>query len=444
MMTQGSTGRVSMPSGRERLRARGEAGHCSCGQLHSLQWPEKTVQCCHLYSAELCAALQLSRGVGAAEAEQGMGEHAVVPRYIIHHLTQHHTTSHINHLPPLAFEQRLLVSQRTARLSPVGMAAFSSVFLTVFSIVVLLLTSVAASSRIQRNHSRGASPPAVRFSSPGTLSATVPSSSPSSTSPSAQPTWSIDTSQPVHSVHPDLYGIFFEEYSFSGEGGLYQQQIQNINFETTLSTYAPWEPLHSSSSSVHYTLQLDVRQPLNAYNPTSLLVTTKGQAGQQAGVINPGFWGISMINRTAFDVSLHARSASINKVVASLTSADGTMVYGSITFSNITSAWTALRGQIKVSSSDPAARFQLTYQTTADTDRIAFDVVVLMPTQGWNGLQFIRPDLGQLLADLKPSFVRFPGGCYLEGDRLVNRYNWKRALGPLEDRTGHWNFWGHT
>ena len=182
--------------------------------------------------------------------------------------------------------------------------------------------------------------------------------------------------------------------------------------------------------------------PSTAYNPTSLLVTTKGKAGQQAGVVNPGFWGISLVNRTAFDVSLHARSATIKTLVASLTSMDGQTVYGSITFSNIGSSWTSLRGQINVSSSERSARFQLTYHTTAETDRIAFDVVVLMPTTGWNGLRFIRPDLGQLLADLKPSFVRFPGGCYLEGDRLANRYNWKRAIGPLEERTGHWNFWG--
>ena len=163
-------------------------------------------------------------------------------------------------------------------------------------------------------------------------------------------------------------------------------------------------------------------------------------------MVNPGFWGISLLNRTAFDVSFHARSATIQTVVASLTSMDGSVVYGAITFNTISSTWTTLRGQITVppSSTEHSSRFQLSYQTTADTDRIAFDVVVLMPTTGWNGLQWMRPELGQLLADMKPAFLRFPGGCYVEGDRLVNRYNWKRAIGPLEERTGHWNFWGRT
>ena len=270
----------------------------------------------------------------------------------------------------------------------------------------------------------------------------APSVAPSAGEWAAEPTWTIDASKPVHPVHPDLYGIFFEEYSYSGEGGLYQQQIQNTNFETTLSSYAPWEPLNSSG--VQYILQLDTMRPLNAYNPTSLLVTTKGRAGQRAGVVNPGFWGISLINRTAFDVTFHAYSPTVKQVVASLTSMDGQTVYGSITFAGITSTWTALRGQIKIDSPEPSARFQITYETTAETDRIAFDSVILMPTTGWNGLQFIRPDLGQYLADMKPAFVRFPGGCYVEGDRLVNRYNWKRAIGPMEDRTGHWNFWGQT
>ena len=275
---------------------------------------------------------------------------------------------------------------------------------------------------------------------------TKPSTSPSSSAPSLAPasTWDIDTSRSVHSVNPDLYGIFFEEYSYSGEGGLYAQQIQNVNFETTLSTYAPWEPLQSDHTNLTYILQLDTMRPLNAYNPTSLLVTTRGQAGQTAGIVNPGFWGISLINRTSFDLSLHAHSASITEVVASITSMDGQTVYGSVTLSGISSKWTALHDQLKVDSSEPTARFQLTYLTTAEQDRTAFDVVVLMPTEGWNGLPYIRADLGQLLADMKPSFVRFPGGCYVEGDRLANRYNWKRAIGPMEDRTGHWNFWGHT
>ena len=317
-----------------------------------------------------------------------------------------------------------------------------SVFLCVLvlSLLVLCSSTFAATRHSDRATPTSASyqpsiePPFTPFTKPR---AALP---PAVRSADAATTWSIDTSQRVHDVSPDLYGIFFEEYSYSGEGGLYQQQIQNINFETTLSSYAPWEPLNNSQ--LQYVLQLDTQRPLNAYNPTSLLVTTRGAAGQQAGVINPGFWGISLINRTSFDLSFHAYSATIKQVVASITSADGKTVYGSVTFSNVGPTWTALRGKIKVSSSDPSARFQLTYHTTAETDRIAFDVVVLMPATGWNGLQFIRPDLGQLLADMKPSFVRFPGGCYLQGDKLVNRYNWKRALGPLEERTGHWNFWG--
>ena len=317
-------------------------------------------------------------------------------------------------------------------MTPALLIIASILFLATFPLVATL-----SPAHRPRRSSPAPHPSAIVPSTPLT-DRVAPSVAPSAGEWAADPTWTIDASKPIHSVHPDLYGIFFEEYSYSGEGGLYQQQIQNTNFETTLSSYAPWEPLNSSG--VQYILQLDTMRPLNAYNPTSLLVTTKGKAGQQAGVVNPGFWGISLINRTGFDVTLHAYSATIKQVVVSLTSQDGQRVYGSITFPGITSAWTALRGQIKVDSSEPTARFQITYEITAETDRIAFDSVILMPTTGWNGLQFIRPDLGQYLADMKPAFVRFPGGCYVEGDRLVNRFNWKRAIGPMEDRTGHWNF----
>ena len=320
--------------------------------------------------------------------------------------------------------------------------AFSMTRLTVFtlaSIFLLLCTFITATKVDRIRHDRSS------LTKHGAATAPAVSLASAAVSPSgaSAATWSIRASQPVHAVNADLWGIFFEEYAFSGEGGLYQQQIQNTNFETTLATYAPWQPLNASSASLHSLLQLDTRQPLNAFNPTALLVTTTGAAGQQAGVINPGFWGISLINRTGFDVSLQARSSSVQQIVVSLTSQDGSTVFGSVTFSGLKPHWTAFRARINVSSDEPTARFQITYLTTAAKDRIAFDAVSLMPSTGWNGLPFIRPDLGQLLADMRPSFVRFPGGCYIEGDRLANRYNWKRAIGPLEDRTGHWNFWGH-
>ena len=70
---------------------------------------------------------------------------------------------------------------------------------------------------------------------------------------------------------------------------------------------------------------------------------------------------------------------------------------------------------------------------------IVFDVFSVMPTVGWRGLKYIRTDLADMVAAMKPSFVRFPGGCYVEGDRLNDRFNWIRAIGPQENRRGHWS-----
>ena len=317
--------------------------------------------------------------------------------------------------------------------------------LTALCLLLLVTSSSALSPRDNRRHSRASLP----------ISSSIPSSSPPpftpfttplSASPSApglaDPVWSVNASTPIHAVSPDLWGIFFEEFAYSGHGGLHQGQIRNANFETALADYAPWAQL--PSDGVQYVLQLSTDYPLNAYNPTSLQVTTTAaEAGRRAGIHQDGFWGISLIGRAAFDVSLFAHSNTIKEVTAAITSANGSTVYGSITLTGIKSTWTRLAGQVKVSGSDPSARFVLSYVTTAKTDRIGFDVVGLLPTEGWNGLQFIRPDLGALLAAMQPSFVRYPGGCYVEGDRLANRFNWKRALGPMEERTGHWDLWSY-
>ena len=227
-------------------------------------------------------------------------------------------------LPFLNIAAYDLPLSRCAEMTAALLIVASILFLATFSLVATL-----SPAHRPRRSSPAPHPSAIVLSTPLT-DRVAPSVAPSAGEWAADPTWTIDASKPIHSVHPDLYGIFFEEYSYSGEGGLYQQQIQNTNFETTLSSYAPWEPLNSSG--VQYILQLDTMRPLNAYNPTSLLVTTKGKAGQQAGVVNPGFWGISLINRTGFDVTLHAYSATIKQVVVSLTSRDGQTVYGSITF----------------------------------------------------------------------------------------------------------------
>ena len=234
----------------------------------------------------------------------------------------------------------------------------------------------------------------------------------------------------MNAVSEDLWGIFFEEINHAGQGGLYSQQVQNTNFESATADYAPWAEL--KADGLQYTIQLSVEQPLNAYNPTALKVTTKGAAGSTAGVMNPGYWGINLVNRTAFDLSLWVLSPTVTGLTAAITSADGGKVYGAANLT-VQDSWQHQTATISLSSSDTNARLQLTWQQSAGSASTVLwlDVVTLLPTTGWRGLPYIREDLAEVIAAMQPSFVRFPGGCYVEGDRLADRFNWSPTVSLL-------------
>ena len=270
------------------------------------------------------------------------------------------------------------------------------------------------------------------------LATAVVSSAPSPTAINAS--WSIDVSKPVHAVSPDLWGIFFEEIGFSGQGGLHQQQIFNGNFESFSADYAPWTTLPvQSPARVVYELLLTQDEPLNAFNPTALQVTARITGGTRAvvGIANPGYWGINLRNRTVFDVSLFARSSSITAVTAQLISANGSVVYGSAQL-RVSPRWAKVEGILHVDSADDAAGFALSW-TVTDGASLYLDVISLLPRSHYADVPWLRPDLGRLVADMRPSVVRLPGGCFVEGGRLNNRFNWRRTLGPIEERRGHDN-----
>lgn len=250
-------------------------------------------------------------------------------------------------------------------------------------------------------------------------------------------TWTIDASKPLVNVSKDLFGIFFEEINHSGFGGLYSQVISNSNFEDARSIVAPWAPIGNER------LTIDSRRPLNGHQPHSLRVQSLNQAkGSTVGVTNPGFWGVDM-NQPSYTVSFFVRSDTIKGLTVALTNGDKT--YATADVGDIGREWTKKTMTMKYDPvNDPAASFTFTWTATGAADEsVFFDVVTAFPADGWNGLPYIRADLAQKMADIKPAFVRFPGGCYVEGDDLVNRFNWKNSLGPIENRAGFVKFHYH-
>lgn len=256
-------------------------------------------------------------------------------------------------------------------------------------------------------------------------------------------TWSIMGNSPLISVSPSLYGIFFEEINHAGVGGLYAEQINNANFETTdTSDFNPWT-IGTMSSGTTLSLFLNQDMPLNAYNPTNLQATTTAQqAGGTVEFTNPGFWGINTKGVSSFMASVWVYSSTVMSITLSVQSTSG-KVYGSCMINGITSSWSKKTCTINVSGNDTMAVFAVSFMTTGMRDAINFDVFSLLPSDGWMGLPYIRAELGNYIAAMKPAFVRFPGGCYVEGDLLKDRFDWRRSLGPQENRRGHFDLWGY-
>jgi hypothetical protein len=253
----------------------------------------------------------------------------------------------------------------------------------------------------------------------------------------AAATLTIDADKPGHPISPTLYGIFFEDINCSADGGLYAELVRNRNFEDA-ATPEHWSVVSSGVAQV--LARVDSTLPVSPKNPHSLEVRVLKPGSGRAGVANEGFWGIPVTQGEPYELSLFARGERgfRGPLVCSIESSDG-VVYAQAKVDGLTPEWNRYRFSLIARNTDPKARLVI---TTARAGTFWLDMVSLFPKETWhhrpNGL---RSDLADMLADLKPCFVRFPGGCWVEGDTMSLAYRWKQTINdPAERRTQH-NIW---
>jgi alpha-L-arabinofuranosidase len=281
----------------------------------------------------------------------------------------------------------------------------------------------------------------------------------------AQSTFTIDASQPGITISPRLYGIFFEEINHAGEGGLYAEMVLNRDFETTsipvgssmagnlVRTKETWQErkvfgneLHGwsflSEGGANGDIRLQNVHPLNEKNPASMrLIVTK--TGSRSGVYNSGFWGMNFRQGETYHLSFYARSSGNKKldVTVSLESPNGNRIYAEKKMTQVGGNWQKYECLLEPTASDNLGRLAL---TISQPDTLWLDVVSLFPQKTYmkrpNGL---RTDIMQMLAGLKPAFVRFPGGAIVGGMNLDNRIQWKNSIGDISQRKGTMNLWGY-
>jgi alpha-L-arabinofuranosidase len=279
----------------------------------------------------------------------------------------------------------------------------------------------------------------------------------------------IDASRLGPRVAPSLYGIFLEEISNSGDGGLYAELIQNRAFEDAKipigchvengrlipprtdhywtpgkasDWWMPWEvksPHPAWSFSGAGSMAVTQDRPLNEASPNALRVTSTGGAT----VVNEGFWGINTVQGEKYNLSLFAQvpETYTGPIEARLVARDGKLL-ASHTFKSVPKGgWKKLTASLQAIGSDPKARFALAFPGKGT---VLLDHVSLFPAKTWrNKPNGLRPDLAQMVVDLKPAFVRWPGGCVVEGITVDNRPRWEQTIGPVEARHQQFIPWGY-
>ncbi len=255
----------------------------------------------------------------------------------------------------------------------------------------------------------------------------------------AQVTMNIDANKRGPMISPYQYGLFFEEINHAGDGGLYGELVRNRSFEEGTDFWARTKGA---------TLSLTTTGLMNSAQGHALdLYTSKATHGTMRGAKNEGFWGMKFEKDSTYTLTLWAKANDegyTGTLAAQLLKSDGATVIGEAKIEGdvYTDKWNKLTATIKATDTDLSGQLLL---LTSNSGHLYLDMVSLFPYT-WKGRpNGLRPDLAQLLADTKPSFLRFPGGCYVEGqDSWEKTFQWKKTIGPIEQRPGHMNQnWGY-
>jgi alpha-N-arabinofuranosidase len=253
----------------------------------------------------------------------------------------------------------------------------------------------------------------------------------------AQVRITVDASQPGEAISPTMYGIFFEDINFGADGGLYAELVKNRSFEFDLPMRG-WRILKRGGAEGR---TYAVRNKIRPRNPRYLRIEIDEQGGG-FGLNNEGFRGMGVRQGVPYNFSMEIRrvKGNVSGLQAELVGSDQTAL-AECRITGLTEKWQTLKCRLVPSKTDAKATLNILFRGEGTVD---IDMVSLFPADTWkkreNGL---RADLVQLLADMKPGFLRFPGGCIVEGFDLSQRYQWKNTVGDLINRVvtiNRWNF----
>ncbi len=267
-------------------------------------------------------------------------------------------------------------------------------------------------------------------------------------------------------VSPMLYGLMTEEINYSYEGGLYTQLIPNPSFADMFNPGGGRRGRRPNGNAPRYTVRPDrwqlsdtvkvqVRQNrqggINNANPTSLVVHFDEPG---LSLVSEGYWGFPIRKNTTFKGSLYVKQpaapndgsaapAPMKSLKIALKSADGNTTYAETKVSGFTGDWRKLDYQLTTSATQAETKDARLFFIADEAGSIELTRVTLFAPSFKNRPNGLRTDLMEMMVEMNPKFLRFPGGNYLEGNNFANRFDWKQTIGNPDERPGHQSPWGY-
>ncbi|KRD11259.1 alpha-L-arabinofuranosidase [Flavobacterium sp. Root901] len=249
----------------------------------------------------------------------------------------------------------------------------------------------------------------------------------------------VEVSKTVAKIQPTMYGVFFEDINFAADGGLYAEMIKNRSFEF-LFPMMGWNEPNSDRHKLNQQSGIAnvIQYSQQGTNHNYCRVTINDASGYE--LINEGFRGMGIKKDLKYNLTLKAAkiSGNISKIKIQFIDKNN-KVLGETSITPTSQNWTDYTAQLTATATEAKGKLKITFEGNGVID---LDNISLFPEDTWAGRKNgLRKDLVQLLYDLKPGFLRFPGGCIVEGRTLAERYQWKKSVGKVEDRETAVNRW---
>ncbi|MCR5713331.1 MAG: carbohydrate binding domain-containing protein [Bacteroidales bacterium] len=234
-------------------------------------------------------------------------------------------------------------------------------------------------------------------------------------------------------INPDMYGIFFEDINFGADGGLYAELVKNRSFEFPQSLMG-W--------NIFGNVELRTDGAPFERNPHYVRLTYSGHSDKHTGLDNEGFFGMGFEKGATYRFSVWARAEAGNQRIRIELINSGNDIMTKQTLAISGNEWKKYEVTLTAPAEEAKGKLRIFLETRGPVD---LEHISLFPTDTWQGRENgLRKDLAQALYDLRPGVFRFPGGCIVEGTDIDTRYDWKKSIGPVENRPLNENRWHYT